>query len=105
VATPTQFLVGISGGITGKATWQVNGIAGGDDTVEGLIRWQVYRAHQGSSPATVNVAAVSYEDQKLSVTSKATIVNPPPLTISPTCTPTPCMLTSEARIRRHLWQL
>jgi hypothetical protein len=95
VATPTQFLVGISGGITGKATWQVNGIAGGDDTVGRIDSLGKYIAPiKVPSPATVNVAAVSYEDQKLSVTSKATIVNPPTVTISPTCTPTPCTLTS-----------
>jgi hypothetical protein len=43
---------------------------------------------------TVNVIAVSYEDPILSVTSVATIVPPPTVTISPTCTSTPCTLTS-----------
>jgi hypothetical protein len=95
VATPTQFLVGISGGITGKVIWQVNGVAGGDDTVGRIDSLGRYIAPiKVPSPATFNVAAVSYEDQKLSVTSAVTIIPPPTVTISPTCTPTPCILTS-----------
>jgi hypothetical protein len=95
VATPTQFQWGVSGGTNNSVKWKVNGIAGGDDTVGRIDSLGKYIAPiKVPSPATVNVAAVSYEDQKLSVTSVVTIIPPPTVTISPTCTPTPCMLTS-----------
>jgi hypothetical protein len=57
----------------------------------------IYRAPATvPSPAIVNVGAVSFEDQKLSATSATTILPPPTVTISPTCMPTPCVLTSGA---------
>jgi hypothetical protein len=85
VATPTQFQAGVAGGTNSIVTWQVNGIAGGNDTVGRIDASGKYIAPiQVPSPATVNVAAVSYEDPKLSVTSVATIVAPPTVTISPT---------------------
>jgi hypothetical protein len=85
VATPTQFQAGVSGGTNSIVTWQVNGIAGGNDTLGRIDASGKYIAPiQVPSPATVNVAAVSYEDPKLSVTSVATIVAPPTVTISPT---------------------
>jgi hypothetical protein len=96
VATPTQFQAGVSGGTNSIVKWQVNGIAGGNDMVGRIDASGKYIAPISvpSPTATVNVAAVSYEDPKLSVISVATIVAPPTVTISPTCTTTPCTLTS-----------
>jgi hypothetical protein len=95
VAAPTQFQAGVSGGTNSIVKWQVNGIAGGNDMVGRIDASGKYIAPINvPSPATVNVAAVSYEDPKLSVTSVVTIIPLPTVTISPTCTPTPCMLTS-----------
>jgi hypothetical protein len=95
VATPTQFQAGVSGGTNNSVKWKVNGIPSGDDTVGRIDSLGKYIAPiKVPSPPTVNVAAVSYEDPKLSVTSAVTIVPPPTVTISPTCTPTPCTLTS-----------
>jgi hypothetical protein len=96
VATPTQFRAAVSGGTSGLFTWQVNGVAKGNDTV-GTIdsRGNYIAPSQVPSPATVNVAAVSSEDPKLSVTSVVTILPPPQVTVSPTCTlVAPCPLTS-----------
>jgi len=84
VATPTQFQAGVSGGTNNIITWQVNNVPGGNDTVGRIDASGKYIAPvQVPSPATVNVAAVSYEDPKLSVTAVATIVTPPTVTISP----------------------
>jgi hypothetical protein len=84
VATPQQFRFGISGGTNSIVTWQVNGIPGGNDTVGRIDASGKYIAPvQVPSPATVNVAAVSYEDPKLSVTAVATITAAPTVTISP----------------------
>jgi hypothetical protein len=85
VATPQQFFAAVSGGTNGIKTWQVNGVPGGNDTVGRIDASGKYIAPvQVPSPATVMVAAVSYEDPKLSVTSTTTIVAPPTVTISPT---------------------
>jgi len=95
VATATQFQAGVSGGTNSIVKWQVNGIPGGNDMVGRIDASGKYIAPISvPSTKTVNVIAVSYEDPKLSVTSVATIVPPPTVTISPTCTTTPCTLTS-----------
>jgi hypothetical protein len=96
VATPTQFQVGVSGGTNGNVTWQVNGMTGGNDTVGRIDSTGKYIAPSAvPSPATVTVGVVPSADPKLSVTSAVTILPPPLVTISPTCTPVaPCMLTS-----------
>jgi hypothetical protein len=84
VATPAQFRAGVSGGTNTIITWQVNGIPGGNDTVGRIDASGKYIAPvQVPSPANVNVAAVSYEDPKLSVTAVTTIVAPPTVKISP----------------------
>jgi hypothetical protein len=65
--------------------YQVNGVAGGNDTVGRIDNSGKYIAPiTVPSPATVKVTAVSYEDAKLSVSSVATIVAPPLVTVSPT---------------------
>ena len=85
VATATQFQAGVTGGTNTIVTWQVNSVPGGNDTVGRIDASGKYIAPvQVPSPPTVNVAAVSYEDPKLSVTSVATINAPPTVTISPT---------------------
>jgi hypothetical protein len=85
VATATQFQAGVTGGTNTIVTWQVNSVPGGNDTVGRIDASGKYIAPvQVPSPPTVNVAAVSYEDPKLSVTSVATINAPPSVTISPT---------------------
>jgi hypothetical protein len=85
VATSTQFQAAVSGGTNSIITWQVNGVAGGNDTVGRIDASGKYIAPIAlPSPVTVNVAAVSYEDPKLSVAAVATIVAPPKVTISPT---------------------
>jgi hypothetical protein len=93
VATPTQFQAGVS---SGTVTWQVNGVAKGNDTVGTIdFNGKYIAPSMVPSPATVTVAAVSFEDPKLSVTSTVTILQPPLVTISPTCTlVAPCTLTS-----------
>jgi hypothetical protein len=97
VLTTTQFFANVSGGTNSIVTWQVNSITGGNDTVGRIDSNGLYRA-PGTvpSPAIVNVGAVSFEDQKLSATSATTILPPPTVTISPTCTATPCTVTSGA---------
>src|SRR5947209_4908104 len=85
VATPAQFSAGVSGGTNSIVTWQVNGVAGGNDLVGRIDATGKYIAPVAlPSPVTVNVAAVSYEEPKLSVTAVATIPAPPKVTISPT---------------------
>ena len=85
VATPTQFLVGVSGGTNNIVTWKVNDITGGNDTVGRIDSNGLYRAPATvPSPATVKVSAVSFEDPKLSATAATTILPPPQVTISPT---------------------
>ena len=85
MATPTQFQHGVTGGTNTLVTWQVNSVPGGNDTVGRIDASGKYIAPiQVPSPPTVNVAAVSYEDPKLSVTSVVTIVAPPTVTVSPT---------------------
>src|ERR1700730_5213697 len=85
VATPQQFQAGVSGGTNTIIKWQVNGVAGGNDTVGRIDASGKYIAPvQVPSPATVNVAAVSYEDPNLSVTAVTTITAAPTVTISPT---------------------
>ena len=59
VATPTQFQAAVSSG--GRATWQVNGAANGNDTVGRIDSNGKYIAPSVvPSPATVTVAAVSF---------------------------------------------
>lgn len=85
MATSAQFQAGVSGGTNTIVTWQVNGIPGGNDTVGRIDTSGKYIAPvQVPSPPTVNVAAVSYEDPKLSVTAVTTITAAPMVTISPT---------------------
>src|ERR1700724_3365888 len=63
VATPTQFQAGVSGGTNNSVKWKVNGIPSGDDTGGRIDSLGKYIAPiKVPSPATVNVAAVSYED-------------------------------------------
>src|SRR6266853_1704856 len=85
VATPAQFNGSVSGGTNSIVNYQVNGVAGGNDTVGRIDNSGKYIAPiTVPSPATVKVTAVSYEDAKLSVSSVATIVAPPLVTVSPT---------------------
>ena len=97
VETTTRFFANVSGGTNSIVTWQVNNVTGGNDTVGRIDSNGLYRAPATvPSPAIVKVGAVSFEDQKLSATSAATILPPPQVTISPTCTLTPCVVTSGA---------
>jgi hypothetical protein len=85
VATPAQFQAFVSGGTNSIVTWQVNGVASGNDTVGRIDASGKYIAPITlPSPATVKVTAVSYEDAKLSVSADTTIVSPPVVTVSPT---------------------
>jgi hypothetical protein len=95
VQTTTRFFANVSGGTNSIVTWQVNSVTGGNDMVGRIDSNGLYRAPATvPSPAIVNVGAVSFEDQKLSATSATTILPPPTVTISPTCMPTPCVVTS-----------
>jgi len=85
VETSTRFFANVSGGTNSIVTWQVNNVTGGNDTVGRIDSNGLYRAPATvPSPAIVKVGAVSFEDQKLSATSAATILPPPQVTISPT---------------------
>jgi hypothetical protein len=85
VATTAQFQAGVSGGTNTIVTWQVNGVAGGNDTVGRIDTSGKYIAPtQVPSPANVNVTAVSYEDPALSVSAVTTITAAPTVTVSPT---------------------
>jgi hypothetical protein len=100
VATPTQFQKAISGGTSGLVTWQVNGVANGNDTVGKIDSTGKYIAPSAlPSPATVTVAVVSSEDPKLSVTSVVTILPPPLVKISPTTADSPTLTSGTANTK------
>ena len=87
VVTAQQFSFSLSGGTNNVVTWQVNKITGGNDTVGRIDSNGKYLApSQVPSPATVTVAAVSFEDPNLSATSTVTVVPAPVVTIT---SPTP----------------
>jgi hypothetical protein len=95
VGTSTLFSFSLSGNTNNVVTWQVNGIAHGNDTV-GTIDSQGKYIAPGSvpSPAVVNVGAVPSEDSKLSTTLAITILPAPVVTItSPTKPVPPAVLT------------
>ena len=87
VVTPQQFLYSLSGGTNNSVTWQVNKIPGGNPTV-GIIdsNGKYIAPSQVPSPATVTVAAVSFEDRNLSASSTVTVVPAPLVKIT---SPTP----------------
>src|SRR6202521_2243614 len=63
VLTSLQFAASIAGGTNSVTIWQVNGFAGGSDTVGRIDSNGLYHAPLAvPSPATVNVTAVSFED-------------------------------------------
>ena len=83
VVTTQQFFVSIQGGTNNVAIWQVNGTAGGDDTVGRIDSNGLYHAPaMVPSPATVKVSVVSFEDQKVSATSAVTITPAPVVAIT-----------------------
>ena len=83
VVTTQQFLDAIQGGTNSVAIWQVNGMTGGNDTVGRIDSNGLYHAPATvPSPATVTVAAVSFEDQKVSATSTVTITPAPVVAIT-----------------------
>jgi hypothetical protein len=86
VVTTQQFQDFIQGGTNSVTIWQVNSITGGNDTVGRIDSNGLYHAPVAvPSPATVSVAAVSFEDQKVAATSTVTITLAPVVTItSPT---------------------
>jgi hypothetical protein len=90
VVTTQQFLDSIQGGTNNVTIWQVNTVTGGNDKVGRIDSNGLYHAPVTvPSPATVNVTAVSFEDQKVSATSAVTITPAPVVTInSPSCTNT-----------------
>ncbi len=101
VVTEQQFFASLSGGTNSIVTWQVNSKPGGDDTVGTIDANGLYHAPvQQPSPNTVTVAAVSFEDSKLSASSTVTITPAPTITISGTSTytspSTTCMNASTS---------
>jgi hypothetical protein len=83
VVTTQQFMDAITGGTNSVTIWQVNKITGGNDTVGRIDSNGLYHAPVTvPSPATVNVAAVSFEDQNVSATSAVTIAPAPVVTIT-----------------------
>jgi hypothetical protein len=66
-------------------TWQVNGTAGGNDTVGRIDSNGVYHSPATvPSSGTVSVTAVSYDEPTLSAPSTVTIIPAPTVTIAPT---------------------
>jgi hypothetical protein len=85
VVTTTRFFASVSGGTNSIITWEVNGIAAGNDTVGRIDSSGVYHAPAiPPSPATVTVSATSFEDPIVTAGSSVTITPPPVVTISPT---------------------
>jgi hypothetical protein len=83
VVTTQQFMDAVQGGTNSVTIWQVNSIAGGNDTVGRIDSNGLYHAPVTvPSPATVNVTAVSFEDQNVSATSAVTITPAPVVTIT-----------------------
>jgi len=83
VVTTEQFFVSITGGTNNVAIWQVNGTAGGDDTVGRIDSNGLYHAPANvPSPATVKVSVVSFEDQKVFATAAVTITPAPIVAIT-----------------------
>jgi len=96
VVATTLFTASVQGGTNNVVTWQVNSIQGGNDTVGRIDSNGLYHA-PGTvpSPSSVTVAAVSYEDPKVSASSTVTITPAPVVTItSPT---TPITVTSGVK--------
>jgi hypothetical protein len=88
VVTTQQFLDSITGGTNSVTIWQVNKIAGGNDTIGRIDSNGLYHAPVTvPSPATVNVTAVSFEDQNVSATSTVTLTPAPVVTITSPSTP------------------
>lgn len=84
VVTEQLFTASISGGTNGIAIWEVNNVQGGNDTIGRIDSNGLYHAPVNvPSPNSVTVAAVSFEDQKVSATSTVTIVPAPVVTLTP----------------------
>ena len=83
VVTTQQFLDSIQGGTNAVTIWKVNNITSGNDTVGRIDSNGLYHAPVTvPSPATVNVTAVSFEDQNVFATSAVTITPAPVVTIT-----------------------
>jgi hypothetical protein len=83
VVTTQQFLDSITGGTNSVTIWKVNNITGGNSTIGQIDSNGLYHAPVTvPSPATVNVTAVSFEDQNVSATSAVTIAPAPVVTIT-----------------------
>ncbi len=83
VVTTQQFQDFIQGGTNNVTIWKVNGITGGDDTVGRIDSNGLFHAPAKiPSPATVTVAAVSFEDANLSAPATVTITAAPTVAIT-----------------------
>lgn len=88
VVTTQQFQDFISGGTNNVTIWQVNSITGGNDTIGRIDSNGLYHAPTAvPSPAAVTVAAISFEDQKLSATATVTVTPAPVVTITSPAAP------------------
>jgi hypothetical protein len=82
VVTEQQFQVSIQGGTNSIATWEVNTMQGGSDSLGRIDSNGLYHAPTSvPSPNTVTVTAVSFEDPKVSASSTVTITPAPVVTI------------------------
>jgi hypothetical protein len=85
VVTSYQFSAAPSGSTDIVITWQVNGKAGGDDTVGRIDSNGLYHAPNAvPSGGTVNVIAQLYDEPALTASSTVTILAAPTVTIAPT---------------------
>ena len=83
VVTTQQFLDSITGGTNSVTIWKVNNITGGNSTIGQIDSNGLYHAPVTvPSPATVNVTAVSFEDQNVFATSAVTVAPAPVVTIT-----------------------
>lgn len=83
VVTTQQFFDSITGGTNSVTIWQVNGIAGGNDTFGRIDSNGLFHAPTiVPTTKTVSVIAVSFEDQKVFATSTVTITPAPVVTIT-----------------------
>ena len=83
VVTTQQFQDAVQGGTNSVTIWQVNTITGGNDTIGRIDSNGLYHAPVTvPSPATVNVTAVSFEDQNVFATSAVTVAPAPVVTIT-----------------------
>ena len=89
ISATQQFTASVAGTSNQSVTWDVNGFVGGNATVGLISASGLYTAPAAvPSPGSVTIHATSVADTSKFASATATIVNPPPPTVSVTISPT-----------------